>query len=87
MFDGVAEPPHSSEFDLFGTEEFRDHVDDDRKDGRAPFCAESATAAEERYGQTDSNTPQRDQVFLSRSDYRPTPPHRLRRASMGECNT
>ena|SRR5262250_1815806 len=70
MFDGVPEPPHSSGFDFFGTEEFRDHVDDDRKDGRTPFCAESATAAEERYGQTDSYTPQHDQVFLSRSDYR-----------------
>ena len=31
--------------DFFGTGEFRDHVDDDRKDGRAPFCAESGAGS------------------------------------------
>src|SRR5262249_52685445 len=35
-------------FDFFGTDDFPDLVDDDRKDGRAPFCDEAGTAAEDR---------------------------------------
>jgi hypothetical protein len=35
----------SPTFDFFGTDEFRDLIDDDRKDGRAPFCAERSNGS------------------------------------------